>query len=108
MSQDALAFLSAANPDYIASLYANFRKDPATVDESWAALFGGLGNEAQLMLAKLQGASWTPAPEKLAAVLSTPANESEPVKAAKKDDKKATALATTPPAVVSTAAAADS
>ena len=86
---DALSFLSAANPDYIAEMYAKYARDPASVDASWSNLFGGLGDEAKLLIAELKGASWTPAPEKLAAVLSTPANESEPVKAAKKESKPA-------------------
>ncbi len=88
MSQDALSFLSAANPDYIADLYAKYSKNPSSVDASWADLFGGLGDEAKLMIAELQGASWTPAADKLAAVLSTPANVDDTKPAAKKDDKK--------------------
>ncbi len=107
MSQDALSFLSAANPDYLAELYSRYAKDPASIDQSWAALFDGLGSEAPGLLAELKGASWTPAREKLAAVLSTPANDAEPVKALAKGGK--TDKAITPAAAgLSPAAAADS
>jgi 2-oxoglutarate dehydrogenase E1 component len=30
-----------ANPDYVESLYEQYRRDPATVDERWALLFAG-------------------------------------------------------------------
>ncbi|HYD18754.1 MAG TPA: 2-oxoglutarate dehydrogenase E1 component [Patescibacteria group bacterium] len=87
MSQrDTLSFLTAAGPDYIAEQYARFAKNPGSVDASWADLFGSLGDEAKLLVSELSGASWTPAPEKLAAVLSTPANTDD-AKPAKKDDK---------------------
>lgn len=106
MSQDALSFLSAANPDYLAELYSRYAKDPASIDQSWAELFDGLGSEAPGLLAELKGASWTPAPEKLAAVLSTPANDAETKPAPKsgKGEKAAAPAA----AGLSPAAAADS
>ena len=88
MSQrDTLSFLSAANPDYIAGIYAKYVQNKDSVDASWAALFGGLGDDAKLMLAELQGASWKPSAEKLAAVLSAPANADEARPAAKKETK---------------------
>ena len=88
---DTLSFLSAANPDYIADLYAKYDANPSSVDGSWADLFSSLGGEAKSMIAELKGASWTPAPEKLAAVLSSAANEESAKPAAKKDDKKSAA-----------------
>ncbi|MDD9900501.1 MAG: 2-oxoglutarate dehydrogenase E1 component [Alphaproteobacteria bacterium] len=87
MSQDALSFLSAANADYIAELYAKYQKDPASVDESWSSLFADLGPEAQALLAELEGASWRPAADKIAAVLSTPANEDATAPIVKKGGK---------------------
>lgn len=86
---DALSFLSAANPDYIADLYAKFEQNPANVDASWADLFGGLGDDAKAMISELKGASWRPSADKLNAVLSSAANaeDTTPVKG-KKDDKK--------------------
>ncbi len=95
MSQrDALSFLTAAGPDYIAEQYARFAKNPGSVDASWADLFGSLGDEAKLLVNELSGASWTPAPEKLAAVLSTPANtdDAKPVAKADKGAKAAPAV----------------
>jgi len=103
MSQrDALSFLSAANPDYIADLYAKYAKNPGSIDASWSDLFTSLGDEAKLLVAELKGASWTPSADKIAAVLSsTPAN-TDPIAKAKKDDKKPAA----PGAVVGDAKAA--
>ena len=74
MGQDKFSFLSAVDPDYIAELYARFERNPSSVDESWVTLFTELGEEGKLMIQELHGASWTPAPEKLAAVLSSAAN----------------------------------
>jgi len=94
---ETLSFLSAANPDYIAGIYAKYAQNPASVDASWLVLFGGLGDDAKLMMAELKGASWRPSPSTLAAVLSTPANIDElaaekgaaNVKTAPKKDLKA-------------------
>jgi 2-oxoglutarate dehydrogenase E1 component len=87
MSQrDTLSFLSAADPDYIGSLYEKYAQNPASIDASWADLFKSLGEEGRYLAAELKGASWTPSPEKLAAVLSTAANAAE--EAPKKADKK--------------------
>ena len=30
-----------ASPDYVESLYAEYRRDPASVDERWAQIFAG-------------------------------------------------------------------
>jgi 2-oxoglutarate dehydrogenase E1 component len=88
MSQrQALSFLSAADPDYIAGLYDQYVKNPSSVDPSWADLFGSLGDEARELVAELNGASWTPQADKLAAVLSTAANADDT--AAKPAGKKA-------------------
>jgi 2-oxoglutarate dehydrogenase E1 component len=86
MSQrDTLSFLTAAGPDYIAEMYEKFSRNPGSVDASWAELFGTLGDEGKLLINELKGASWTPQPEKLAAVLSTPANTDESAPAKKPD-----------------------
>jgi len=85
MSQlETLSFLSAANPDYIAALYEKYAQNPASVDESWAVLFSGLGDDAKAIMAELKGASWRPSAEKLAAMLSTPSNVDEAFKTAQK------------------------
>jgi 2-oxoglutarate dehydrogenase E1 component len=84
---EALSFLSAANPAYIAELYAKYAQNPASVDESWSVLFSGLGDDAKQVIAELKGASWRPSADKLAAVLSTPANIDDIAKPAKKEGK---------------------
>jgi len=95
MSQnDILGFLSSANADYIADVYAKYQKNPHGVDESWSVLFNGLGDEAKLLIAEFKGASWTPDPAKLSAVLSTPANTDD---TAPKADKKSAKLAPVAP-----------
>ena len=95
MSQrEALSFLSASSPEYIADLYDRYSKNPDSVDASWAELFGSLGVDASALLGDLKGASWRPAPEKIAAVLSTAANAEAPPKEIRKDvvGKKVAAL----------------
>jgi 2-oxoglutarate dehydrogenase E1 component len=92
---ETLSFLSAANPEYIAGIYAKYAQNPASVDASWSVLFNGLGDDAKSIMAELQGASWKPSSEKLAAVLSTPANLDETAKVAPKKDQKPAAAADT-------------
>jgi 2-oxoglutarate dehydrogenase E1 component len=75
---ETLSFLSAANPEYIADLYAKYQQSPGAVDNSWATLFSSLGDDGKAIIAELQGASWRPSPEKIAAVLSSTANEEKP------------------------------
>ncbi len=81
---ETLSFLSAADPDYIADLYAKYNRSPSSVDKSWAVLFGSLGDDAKEIVAELQGASWRPSQDKIAAVLSSAANKEEAKPAAKK------------------------
>ena len=90
---ETLSFLSAANPQYLANLYARYQQSPGSVDKSWATLFGNLGDEGKAIIAELQGASWRPSADKLAAVLSSTANEEKAAPAAKKEGKPAAAPA---------------
>ena len=94
MSQrQALSFLSAADPDYIAGLYEKYAKNPSSIDQSWADLFQELGDEAADLLGDLKGASWKPEAYKLAAVLSSAANgDADGAKTAGKKDKAAAAV----------------
>lgn len=71
---EKLAFLSAADPDYIADLYARYLDNPAKVDESWSSFFDSLDDDSKALLDDLKGASWTPSDAKVAAVLSRAAN----------------------------------
>jgi 2-oxoglutarate dehydrogenase E1 component len=43
---DGTSFLSGANAEFIAELYARFLENPASVDASWREFFAGLGDEA--------------------------------------------------------------
>ena len=53
-------FLTGVNETYIAELYARFLDDPGSVDESWAEVFGTLGDDQKAMLGDMTGASWAP------------------------------------------------
>ena len=53
-------FLSGANSEYIAHLYGQYLRSPASVDRSWQEFFGSLGDAEIELLKELHGASWTP------------------------------------------------
>ncbi|MEQ8965204.1 MAG: 2-oxoglutarate dehydrogenase E1 component [Azospirillaceae bacterium] len=52
------SFLSAQNAHFIAELYAQFQKDPGSVDPSWRGFFASLGGDAREILEELTGPSW--------------------------------------------------
>src|SRR5690349_16100360 len=52
------SFLYGGNADYIEELYANYQKDPASVDESWQTFFARLGDSAPDVAANADGPSW--------------------------------------------------
>jgi len=58
---DRGSFLTGANAGFIAELYARFRADPGSVDESWRGFFAELGEDEAVILAELRGPSWSPA-----------------------------------------------
>ena len=58
------AFLSAADPDYLAELYTRYLDNPEKVDESWATFFDDLDDNTRMLLDDLKGASWTPSDSK--------------------------------------------
>jgi len=51
---------SGANAAFIADLYARWVENPASVDPSFAELFGALNDEARSVLEDAAGASWAP------------------------------------------------
>lgn len=55
-----LSFLSGINSEYIAHLYAQYKRNPAKVDPSWKQFFVDLNDEEIEVLKELHGASWTP------------------------------------------------
>ena len=52
------SFLYGGNADYIEELYANYQKDPASVDDSWRTFFARLGDSAPDVNANADGPSW--------------------------------------------------
>jgi 2-oxoglutarate dehydrogenase E1 component len=48
------------SPSYLTDLYANYRRDRDSVDDSWASFFESLGDDANSLIAELKGASWAP------------------------------------------------
>ena len=55
---DQYSFLTGANAAFIADLYGRYMRDPASVDDSWAAFFRDLKEDARAILDEAQGASW--------------------------------------------------
>src|SRR5258705_7705748 len=75
---DRTTFLSGGNAEFIADLYACYRDDPASVDESWRRFFAEFGDDAAAFRAERSGPPWSrPLPPILASE-SAPAL-SEPV-----------------------------
>ncbi len=56
------SFLSGANADFIAELYARYLKDPSSVTPDWGVFFKELNDEAPILAAEMRGAAWAPAP----------------------------------------------
>lgn len=55
-----LSFLTGVNSEYIAHLYAQYTRNPASVDTSWKKFFTDLNDNEVSILRELHGASWTP------------------------------------------------
>ena len=87
------SFLSAASADYIAELYGLYLKNPSSVDTSWSGFFSALGDEEKALLTGVAHASWTPAKEKIAAVLSSTPPPEAPAPAGKDKGKPSAAPA---------------
>lgn len=52
------SFLYGGNADYIEKLYAQFKADPTSVDESWQTFFDGLGDQPADIVKSADGPSW--------------------------------------------------
>jgi 2-oxoglutarate dehydrogenase E1 component len=59
---DGTTFLSGANAEFIAELYARFLDEPDAVDESWRRFFAELGDDPATLTAERAGPSWVHAP----------------------------------------------
>jgi len=57
-NSDAASFLSGSNAAYVEYLQARYAQDPSSVDDSWRALFDGMGDEGEVAGANARGASW--------------------------------------------------
>jgi len=57
---DNLSFLTGINSEYIAHLYAQYSRNPNSVDVSWKQFFRDLDDDEIAILRELHGASWTP------------------------------------------------
>ena len=71
----ATSFLQGHNAEYVEQLYARYVTDPESVDPSWRAYFGGLGDAAGDVVSEAEGAPWrradwppAPADENIAAL----------------------------------------
>ncbi len=71
---ESLSFLSAADADYIAELYSRYLQNPSSVDQSWNTFFTELDDDTRGLLAEMQGASWTPSPDRVGLAVETVAN----------------------------------
>ncbi len=54
----ASSFLQGHNAEYVEQLHANYVKNPSSVDESWAAFFRELNEDASQVTAEAAGPSW--------------------------------------------------
>ena len=53
------SFLFGGNAAYIEDLYAQYAKDPNSVDAEWQAFFGALKDDGRIVTKNAEGASWT-------------------------------------------------
>ncbi len=86
-------FLSGVNAEYIAHLYGEYLKNPASVDESWRTFFDDLGDAESALLREMTGASWTPeenikSARHFGSAALAPANDLDPEVAKAKAPKK--------------------
>jgi 2-oxoglutarate dehydrogenase E1 component len=52
------SFLYGGNADYIEQLYADWQNDPQSVNEEWRDFFGGMNEDAAIVVKNAEGASW--------------------------------------------------
>src|SRR4051812_50176593 len=53
------SFLFGGNAAYIEELYAQYAKDPNSVDVEWQAFFSALKDDDRIVTKNAEGASWT-------------------------------------------------
>ena len=52
------SFLYGGNAAYVEDLYAQYTKDPTSVDGQWRAFFETLKDDRQIVVKNADGASW--------------------------------------------------
>ncbi len=57
---DNLSFITGVNSEYIAHLYAQYKRNASGIDPSWKKFFSELNDDEVSILKELHGASWTP------------------------------------------------
>lgn len=82
-TQPDTTFLSGVNAEYIAHLYGEYLKKPASVDKSWRKFFDDLDDSESELLQEMSGASWTPeenakSSRHFGSAALAPANDIEP------------------------------
>jgi 2-oxoglutarate dehydrogenase E1 component len=93
MNNDAaLAALSPANAEFVAELYAQYRRDPSSVEASWSDFFAALPDQEATILGELKGASWAPRPQQK--IIGNSWSDAPPAKPSK--DAKSTTPAKAP------------
>lgn len=79
------SFLFAQNAAFIADLYTRYKQDPGSIDPTWAAFFGSLGDDADDLMHEFLGPSWgrrnggAPAVEEARASKPAPAPAPAPI-----------------------------
>jgi 2-oxoglutarate dehydrogenase E1 component len=53
-------FFTGQNADFLSNLYAQYLKNPNSIDSSWTEVFANLEDDAASLLKEMQGASWGP------------------------------------------------
>jgi len=84
---------SGANAAFLGEQYARWATNPASVDPSFADLFGALNDEARAVLEDATGASWTPHPLAAAAPAPPPLPVQPPPAALARPDTRADTIA---------------
>ncbi|MEL6915161.1 MAG: 2-oxoglutarate dehydrogenase E1 component [Pseudomonadota bacterium] len=54
----ASSFMQGHNAEYLEQLYAQYARDPASVDQAWADFFAGMGDAEIEVKAEAEGPSW--------------------------------------------------
>ena len=82
MSDQSNTYLSGANAAFIEELYAQYLKDPASIDPSWQVYFKALAENPAEVQRSIEGASWQPYKNKVIGVVSKEERDAQKTKSA--------------------------